>query len=179
MENVLILGYGKEGEISKKYIKKEYPHLNIGLADKKFDKDYLKKQKDYDLAIKTPGIKKELVEIPYTTATNMFFGKIKELGNKTIGVTGSKGKSTTTSLIYSILKEAGKKVKLLGNIGNPMLEVLLKPIEKDKIFVIELSSYQLDDIEFSPDVAVVTNLFPEHNFWETSEIQCLKYYLSL
>ena len=162
MENVLILGYGKEGEISKKYIKKEYPHLNIGLADKKFDKDYLKKQKDYDLAIKTPGIKKELVEIPYTTATNMFFGKIKELGNKTIGVTGSKGKSTTTSLIYSILKEAGKKVKLLGNIGNPMLEVLLKPIEKDEIFVIELSSYQLDDIEFSPDVAVVTNLFPEH-----------------
>ncbi|MCX6723542.1 MAG: UDP-N-acetylmuramoyl-L-alanine--D-glutamate ligase, partial [Candidatus Staskawiczbacteria bacterium] len=103
-----------------------------------------------------------LVKIPYTTATNIFFSKIKELGNKTIGITGSKGKSTTTSLIYSILKEAGKNVTILGNIGNPMLEVLSRPINPDEIFVLELSSYQLDDIEYSPDIAVVTNLFPEH-----------------
>ena len=162
IENVLILGYGKEGQISKKYIAKEFPNIKIKVADKSEGKNYLKKQKDYDLAIKTPGMSKDLVEIPYTTATNMFFAKIKELGNLTIGITGSKGKSTTTSLIYSILKEAGKNVKILGNIGNPMLEVLLSPINKDEIFVIELSSYQLDDIEFSPNIAVVTNLFPEH-----------------
>ena len=162
IESVLILGYGKEGEISKKYIKKEYPNLKIGIADKENDRYYLKKQQEYDLAIKTPGIRKDLVNIPYTTATNMFFSRIQELGNKTIGITGSKGKSTTTSLIYSILKEAGKNVKILGNIGNPMLKVFLSPITKDEIFVIELSSYQLDDIEFSPDIAVITNLFPEH-----------------
>ena len=162
MKNVLILGYGKEGKVSKKYIEKNYPELKIGIADKKFGKNYLKKQTDYDLAIKTPGIQKKLVEIPYTTATNIFFSKIKELGNKTIGITGSKGKSTTTSLIYSILKEAGKNVRILGNIGNPMLKTLLGPINKDEIFVIELSSYQLDDIEFSPNIAVITNLFPEH-----------------
>jgi len=162
MEKILILGYGKEGSVSKKYIEKEYPNVKIGIADKKFGKDYLKKQKDYDLAVKSPGIRKELVEIPYTTATNIFFWKTKELGNKIIGVTGSKGKSTTASLIYSILKESGKNVKILGNIGNPMLEALLNPVKKDEIFILELSSYQLDDIEFSPDIAVATNLFPEH-----------------
>ena len=162
IKNVLILGYGKEGEISKKYIEKFYPNLEIGIADKSKGKNYLKEQKKYDLAIKTPGIPKDLVEVSHTTATNIFFSKIKELKNKTIGVTGSKGKSTTTSLIYSILKEAGKNVRILGNIGSPMLESLLSPIKEDEIFVLELSSYQLDDIEFSPDIAVITNLFPEH-----------------
>jgi len=164
IKNILILGFGKEGIASKKYIEKFYPNLKIGIADKNNGKNYLKEQKEYDFSIKTPGIQKELVKIPYTTATNIFFSRIKELGNKTIGITGSKGKSTTASLIYSILKEAGKNVKISGNIGSPMLESLLYPIEieKDEIFVLELSSYQLDDIEFSPDIAVITNLFPEH-----------------
>ena len=99
--------------------------------------------------------------IPYTTATNIFFSKVKGR-NLIIGVTGSKGKSTTSSLIYEILKETGKKVELLGNIGKPMLERLLKPLNKNTIFVLELSSAQLDDLKQSPDIAVVTNLFPEH-----------------
>ncbi|MCX6722889.1 MAG: Mur ligase family protein, partial [Candidatus Staskawiczbacteria bacterium] len=162
MKNTLIVGYGKEGEISKKYIEGNYPDFKIGIADKKFGGNYLKKQEDFDIAIKTPGIKKELINIPYTTATNIFFSKIKELGNTIIGVTGSKGKSTTSSLIYSILQENGKNVKLLGNIGSPMLEIMAEPIRKDTIFILELSSYQLCDIEYSPDIAVVTNLFPEH-----------------
>jgi len=159
MKNILILGYGKEGEVTKKYIKKNYSNFKIGIADLKLGKNYLEKQKDYDVAVKTPGIAKSLVKIPYTTATNIFFSKNK---NTTIGITGSKGKSTTTSLIYSILKEAGKNVRILGNIGNPMLSALSEPIEENEIFVLELSSYQLDDIDFSPNIAVVTNLFPEH-----------------
>ncbi len=136
---------------------------------KKNGKDYLNKQKDYDFAIKTPGIEKSLVNIPYTTATNIFFSEIKKSGNKIIGVTGSKGKSTTTSLIYSILKESGKSVRILGNIGNPMVEAILEPVNSDEIFVVELSSYQLDDIEFFPDIAVVTNLFPEHMDYHNGE----------
>ncbi len=161
MQNALILGYGKEGKATKQYLKKYYPKLKVGIGDGALDKDYLKKQTDFDIAIKTPGIKKELVVIPYTTATNIFFSQIK--GKHTIiGITGSKGKSTTSSLIYHILKTAGKNVSLLGNIGRPMLRALLSPIKKDEIFVLELSSYQLDDIKFSPDIAVITSLFPEH-----------------
>jgi len=160
IKNVLILGYGKEGRMTEKYLKQYFPDLQVDIADQKTDKNYLKKQAGYDLIIKTPGIKKELMTNHYTTATNIFFSQIKN--NITIGVTGSKGKSTTASLIYAILKEAGKKVCLVGNIGNPMLEILLKPIDKEEIFVVELSSYQLDDIDYSPHIAVVTNLFPEH-----------------
>ena len=78
MKNVLILGYGKEGQISKKYIEKEFPNLKIEIADKVSDgRNYLKKQNNFDLAIKTAGMRKELVEIPYTTATNIFFSKLK------------------------------------------------------------------------------------------------------
>jgi UDP-N-acetylmuramoylalanine--D-glutamate ligase len=159
IKNVLIFGYGKEGMVTEKYIKKFFPKIKVGIADKKYGADYLEKQSGFDLAIKTPGIPGRLVKIPYITGTNLFFSQIKNL---TIGVTGSKGKSTTASLIYYILKEAGKKVTLLGNIGNPMLEVLTRPIDADEIFVLELSSYQLDDIRYSPNVSVVLNLFPEH-----------------
>jgi UDP-N-acetylmuramoylalanine--D-glutamate ligase len=161
MEKALIVGFGKEGTISQKYLQKFYPKLKIGVADQKQGSKYLDKQKNFDIAIKTPGIKKELITIPYTTATNMFFSKLKGK-NIIIGVTGSKGKSTTSSLIFSMLKTAGKNVELLGNIGKPMLETLMKPVPKNNIFVLELSSYQLDDIVFSPDISVVTNLFNEH-----------------
>ncbi len=158
-KNICILGYGKEGEVNKKYINKFYPDLKVKILDKKRDKNYLKKIENHDLAIKTPGINKEKVNIPYLTATNIFFSQCKNL---TIGITGTKGKSTTASLIYHILKSAGKKVRLLGNIGSPMLEALLTKIDPNEIFVIELSSYMLDDIEYSPNIAVLLNKFPDH-----------------
>lgn len=159
IKNICILGYGKEGKVTEKYIKRNYPNLEIGILDQSLNKNYLEQQQDFDLAIKTPGIEKTKVKIPYVTATNIFFSQNK---NFVIGVTGSKGKSTTASLIYEILKAAGKKVRLIGNIGNPMLEVLLTKIDLDEIFVIELSSYMLDDIEYSPNIALLLNLFPEH-----------------
>src|SRR3989344_239600 len=161
MKNALIIGYGKEGIVTKEYLRKFYAKLKIGVADQKEGKNYLNKQMDFDIAVKTPGVKKENIIIPYTTATNIFFSKVKGK-NKIVGITGSKGKSATSSLIYEILKKSGKKVELLGNIGKPTLTKGLRPIAKNTIFVLELSSYQLDDINFSPDIAVVTNLFPEH-----------------
>lgn len=185
MENALILGYGKEGGATKKYLEKYYPKMKIGTADITQGKNYLKNIKNYDIIIKTPGIPKEKLMVktrapitigarpstkisrnfnalvPYTTATNIFFSEVKGK-NLIIGVTGSKGKSTTSSLIFEIIKTASKDVKLLGNIGKAMLEALLTPVKKGTIFVLELSSYQLDDLTFSPDIAVVTNLFPEH-----------------
>ena len=163
MDNALILGYGKEGKITEEYLKKTFPDLKIGIADEKDDIDYLEKQKDYDIAIKSPGVERDNLKIPYTTATNIFFSYMRNIpGVKIIGVTGTKGKSTTASLIYHILKKSGKRVELLGNIGTPMLSAIMKKIRKNTIFVLELSSYQLDDIKFSPDIAVVTSLFSEH-----------------
>lgn len=161
MKSCLILGYGIEGKATHRYLKKKFPKIKIGIADRSLDKNYLKMQENYDIAVKTPGIPKKHLKIQYTTASNIFFSEVKGR-NKIIGITGTKGKSTTSSLIYEILKKGGKKVRLLGNIGEPMLGALLKPIKKDEIFVLELSSYQLDDIEFSPDIAVVLNLFPDH-----------------
>jgi len=159
IKNVCLIGYGKEGRVTEKYLKKTYPHLKISILDERLDKNYLDKQENFDLAVKTPGIPKEKVRISYVTATNIFFALNK---NFVIGVTGSKGKSTTVSLIYEILKAGGKKVRLLGNIGNPMLEVLMRKVNPSEIFVIELSSYMLDDIEYSPNIALPLNLFPDH-----------------
>lgn len=159
-KKILIVGYGKEGKVTEQYLKTKLPNAHISIADQSQGQEYLLDQKNYDIAIKSPGVPKELLQIPYTTATNLFFGNIGK--NITLGITGSKGKSTTSSLIFEILKKAGKKVRLLGNIGSPMLEVLLQPYSDDEIFVIELSSYQLADIAYSPHIAVITSLFPEH-----------------
>lgn len=161
IKNVCILGYGREGKVTEKYLKKYYPHLKVDILDQETDKEYLEKQKDYDLAIKTPGIRPDKITIPYTTASNIFFSRINNL---TIGITGTKGKSTTTSLIYEILREAGKKVHLIGNIGIPMLSVLVeKKITSEDIFVIELSSYQLEDMEYSPNISVFLNIYEGHS----------------
>jgi UDP-N-acetylmuramoylalanine--D-glutamate ligase len=159
-KKVVLVGYAREGIETKKFLKKNFPYLKIGIADKKFGDDYLGKQKDYDLAIKTAGIPQRLVTIPYTTATNLFFAEVDR--NKIIGVTGTKGKSTTATLIAWIIEQSGRPVRLLGNIGKPMLATLEKPLTKDELVVLELSSYQLEDLQFSPHIAVVTNLFPEH-----------------
>lgn len=159
IKKALILGYGREGKITEQFLKKYYPDVKIGIADQRDDPNYLEKQRDYDVSIKTPGIPKRLVTIPYTTATNIFFARVT---NATVGVTGSKGKSTTASLIAAMLEAGGKKVELLGNIGKPMVEALLSPIDSETIFVLELSSQQLEDIRYSPNIAVITTLFPEH-----------------
>lgn len=158
-KKILLLGYGKEGQATERFLKKYHRDALIGIADKKINTNYLGEQKNYDLIIRSPGIQKHLITRPYTTATNIFLANIN---NIVIGVTGTKGKSTTVSLIYSILKQAGKKAHLIGNIGKPMLDEMLKKIEKEDIFVCEFSSYQLDDIEYSPHISVVLDLFPEH-----------------
>ncbi len=158
-KKILVVGYGKEGEATVTFLKNHVPDCVFDVVDQKDGEDYLDKQNHYDLAIKSPGVPKRLISIPFTTATNIFFAEVK---GTVIGVTGSKGKSTTATLIFSILKEAGKKVHLVGNIGNPALKELQKTNTEDDIFVYELSSYQLEDIQYSPHIAVILNLFPEH-----------------
>lgn len=169
INSVAILGYGKEGQATEKYITTHAPDTQIIIADKKDGEDYIEKAHTADLIIKTPGMPKEKVKGHYTTASNIFFAQLEEEPQITrIGITGSKGKSTTASLIFHILEKAGKKVKLLGNIGSPMLDAL-EDIKNTEIIVTELSSYQLDDIKYSPDIAVVTSLFRDHLNYHGSE----------
>ena len=80
---------------------------------------------------------------------------------KVIGITGTEGKTTTTSIIYEILKKAGYKCFVGGNIGKPIF-TQINEIKPDDIVVLELSSFQLMGMEISPDIAVVTNIFPDH-----------------
>src|SRR5579862_3447675 len=102
-KKILIVGYGVEGRAVHAFIKKHAPNAHIHIVDQKDGEDYLAKQKEYELAIKSPGVRPELITIPYTTATNIFFANTR---GKIIGVTGTKGKSTTTSLIYEMLKKS-------------------------------------------------------------------------
>lgn len=163
-KKVLILGFGVEGKATFAFLKHHFPKMAIGVADQEEGPDYLERQREYDLAIRTPGIPNHLVTIPFTTATNIFFANAPGI---TIGITGSKGKSTTASLIHATLKEAGLSSHLVGNIGNPMLRELSEIGEErsskhDEYWVAEISSYQLNDIEYSPHISVILNLFPEH-----------------
>lgn len=113
------------------------------------------------VVVKTAGYPGREMPVPYTTPTNVFFQCARQLGAKIIGVTGTKGKTTTASLIYRMLQQGGKPSLLGGNIGTPMLDMLAEANEHS-ILVVELSSYQLAELGESPDVAVITNLYRDH-----------------
>ncbi len=159
-KKILIVGYGIEGKTTEKFLKKYLPDSEIGIADESSGEEYLTVQKEYELAIRTPGVRKELITIPHTTATNIFFANLT--GQKTIGITGSKGKSTTAALVHHILKTDEQPVYLFGNIGTSMLEYYLSEQDDNDILVLELSSYQLDDVQYSPYIACFLNIYEDH-----------------
>jgi len=178
---ILILGFGKEGRSTYNFLQSlKFPTV-IGIADKspdamsKFEGEipseikiysgerYLDCLNEYDLVIKSPGIPKELVQersrdVVITSQTNLF---LRFFRNRIIGITGTKGKSTTSSLIRLILFNDDGKSFLVGNIGLPPFDYIGK-IDEDAWIVYELSSHQLDDVEYSPHIAVFLNLFEEH-----------------
>ena len=129
-------------------------------------KDCLKYLKNFDIVFRSPSClptKPELVEEEnrgaiITTEIEML---MKMCPCKMIGVTGSDGKTTTTSLINSILQKAGYKTFLGGNIGTPLF-TKLPEIKPEDVLVLELSSFQLMGMEVSPDIAVITNITPNH-----------------
>ncbi|MEK7575258.1 MAG: UDP-N-acetylmuramoyl-L-alanine--D-glutamate ligase [Patescibacteria group bacterium] len=171
---IAILGFGIEGQATLRFLKHFFPEKEIGIADQKDGPNYLEKLKGYDVVIKTAGIPGRLATQPYTTATNIFFANTK---GKIIGVTGSKGKSTTASLIFAMLKTAGLDVRFVGNIGTPALDELCVTEPADRVYVCELSSYQLEDLKYSPHISVFINFFPEHldyhdgleKYWEAKK----------
>ena len=127
--------------------------------------DYLKNL-DVDIVFRTPGMRyymDELVEmrnrgVVVTSEMELFF---ELCPCKIIAITGSDGKTTTTSIISEFLKAQGKKVYLGGNIGRPLLP-LIEEINPEDYAVVELSSFQLISMRTSPDIAVVTNVSPNH-----------------
>jgi len=163
---IAILGFSLEGKSAFKFLKIKYPKAQIEIRDKKFGENYLQGLDRFDLVVRSPGIKyltpeiqkakKRGVEI--SSLTKLFF-KFKK--GTVIGVTGTKGKGTTSTLIYNIFKKSGKDVYLAGNIGYPALDILPK-LNKDSIAVLELSSFQLQDLNYSPEVAVVLGIAPDH-----------------
>ena len=178
-KNVLLLGFGREGRASLEAVRVAGNAASITIADKreiapsevsddvklKCGEDYQKAIGESDFVIKSPGV---VLEGDYNELTKN--GRIitseaelflEAYGHHTIGITGTKGKSTTTTLIYHILKEAGKKTVLLGNIGIPPFERVTE-IEPDSFIVFEMSCHQLEYNHFSPHRAVYLNLYPEH-----------------
>ncbi|MEY4731332.1 MAG: hypothetical protein RL681_278 [Candidatus Parcubacteria bacterium] len=121
---------------------------------------------DYDVVVRSPGIPPEAIavhttsgaSVPVTSATNLFFALCP---GTVIGVTGTKGKGTTASLITAILKAAKKDVVLGGNIGTPMLDIL-SGIQRGTTAVVELSSFQLIDAQYSPAIAVALMVTEDH-----------------
>ena len=158
-KKILLVGYGQEGKFTEDFLQRKFPGITIGVADDVTAPQGFLEQKNYDLAIRSPGVNKERIKIPYTTATNIFFANTK---SRIIGVTGTKGKSTTASLLYAMLRESRRSVSLAGNIGVPMLGLLDGENKDQSWCVVELSSYMLDDIQYSPSIAVVVNLYPDH-----------------
>lgn len=170
---IALLGYGVEGESAYKYYKNIYPAAEfVAYDDKPAPKNTLPggmkfsgNQHDFhniraDIVVRTPAIAPSRVSSSgtVTSATIEFFAQCPA---PIIGVTGTKGKGTTCSLIYEILKAAGKKAWLVGNIGTPALDVL-GSIKAEDIVVYELSSFQLWDLQASPQVAVVLMLEADH-----------------
>ena len=170
-KKVAILGYGLEGRDAEKYVRSQ--GANITILDQKFDKNYLKNLDRFDIIVRSPGVYRYLPEIinaekkgvEITSSLKIFFDNCPA---KIIGVTGTKGKGTTSTLIYEILKNAGKDVYLAGNIGKPYLELLPK-LTKDSFVVMELSSFQLIDLTKSPHIAVVLNITLDHLDWHKSK----------
>lgn len=179
-KRVLILGIGAEGKSTYRLFRKLYPEQIFTLADRREDpandialkhsstkfrvgSAYLDDLDSFDLIIKSPGI--SLKQLPpglqpekLTSQTELFLDSYRK---QTIGITGTKGKSTTASLTHHLLTAAGKDALLIGNIGVPPFDVQDR-IKDNTLIVFELSSHQLEGLKVSPHIAVLLNIYQEH-----------------
>ncbi|MGN1315975.1 MAG: UDP-N-acetylmuramoyl-L-alanine--D-glutamate ligase [Acutalibacteraceae bacterium] len=173
-KRILILGMGREGKSTLSYIRKHLPEKHLTVADRNgfqsedgnitviSGENYLENLGNFDIVFKSPGIAflndvvyPETTEI--TCQTDMF---LRFCNPTVVGITGSKGKTTTSTLIYEMLKAGGINTCLIGNIGVPVFE---KADEgEDLVAVIEMSSHQLEFTKTSPHVAVLVNIYQEH-----------------
>ena len=131
-----------------------------------FGENYLSKLNGFDIIFRSPSCRPDLPEIEKEVARGAILTSEIELvlemcPGTTVGITGSDGKSTTSTLIYEMLKEEGLKCYLGGNIGNPLF-TKIKDMSPEDYIVLELSSFQLMRMTTSPNIAVITNISPNH-----------------
>ena len=178
-KKIVILGFGREGKTMYKFLRKHFPQKIITIADKRdftsnneelenietiIGEDYLNDLEKFDLIIKSPGIslkdidKTKILE-KITCQLDLFLRFFDKCN--IIGITGTKGKSTTSTLMYEVLKAQKEDVKFLGNIGIPIFEVI-EEINENTIIVLELSSHALEFVKKSPNIGIMLNVFPEH-----------------
>lgn len=179
-KKIAILGLGREGKSTYTFLRSHFPHKSITICDQneeikkreddgndniiwKLGADYLTGLEEYDLVIKTPGIslKNENIEKWKDKITSQLELLLRFIPIFTIGVTGTKGKSTTSSLVYEVLKQQGKEPILIGNIGKPAFDEIEK-MKQGQMVVIEMSSHQLEYMDISPNIAILLNIFEEH-----------------
>ncbi len=178
--NIAILGFDTEGRSSFDYFHSQGHDITI--LDQKTDISlpshvasvlgdrYLDDLDRFDLIVRTAGLPPHLIfdrnpgldPAKVTTQVNEFF-RLSPTRN-IIGITGTKGKGTTSTLITKILQAAGKDVQLGGNIGIPVLELLPK-LQAASWAVLELSSFQLSDFRYAPKIGVCLMIVPEHLNW--------------
>lgn len=173
-KNVLVLGYGREGRSTLRRLLQAGTCASLAIADQSeiFPEDpsvqvvsgpaYLEHLDDYDLVFKSPGIVLPRNPSEYRCAfTSQMEVFLTAYRNQVIGITGTKGKSTVTTLLYHILKESGRDTVLAGNIGIPAFDIL-EDIRDGTRIVCELSCHQLEYIHVSPHIAVLLNIHEEH-----------------
>ncbi|MDP2632010.1 MAG: Mur ligase family protein, partial [Candidatus Uhrbacteria bacterium] len=174
-KTIVIFGFGREGRATFEVLSTKLENAKFIVTDEKSQNipEYMSPEEavlnsgSETIVIKSPGISPSNKFVQgflkngavISSATNISFAERKGRGTM-IGITGSKGKSTTASLLAHVLRVCGKQVELVGNIGEPA--ILHIDDAEDTIFVIELSSYQLSDLLVGPDVAVALNIFDEH-----------------
>ena len=174
-KRIAILGFGREGKSTYKFIRKYLPNMRLSILDKNsidleddlVDKivgdNYLDNLNDYDLIIKSPGISLKDIDISFfrDKITSQLELLLEVFRNNIIGITGTKGKSTTSSLIYEVIRNQKDNVFLIGNIGIPVLDDIEK-YNEESILVIEMSSHQLEFIKLSPHIGIILNLYEDH-----------------
>lgn len=179
--NIAILGYGVEGLAAYNYWRSAENHITVCDKNKalqlpddvsaKLGDDYLGDLDKFDLIVRSPSVHpKDIARAnspdilsKVTSNTNEFFRACPT--KNIIGVTGTKGKGTTSTLIAKMLEAASKHIHLGGNIGVAPLALLAEDIQPSDYVVLELSSYQLIDLKYAPHTAVCLMMVPEHLDW--------------